>query len=87
MRPIPDDDVAESSARNGTGTPNSSVVLDGETQGANENDNGAKRRKWSKEEKKMRQGSNKGRRFGKVRDELELCWKVATGQTCEFGQE
>ncbi|KAH8112384.1 zinc finger dihydrouridine synthase [Phellopilus nigrolimitatus] len=46
-----------------------------------------KRQKLSKEEKKKRSGANKGRRFGKMRDELELCWKVAVGNTCEFGDE
>ena len=49
---------------------------------------GPRRRKKSlKEERKKRTGANKGRRFGKVRDELELCWKIATGVTCEFGDK
>lgn len=47
----------------------------------------AQRRKLTKEEKKRRQGSNKGRRFGKMREELELCWRVAIGESCEFGEE
>ncbi|KAI5121594.1 hypothetical protein M0805_009465 [Coniferiporia weirii] len=46
-----------------------------------------KRQKLSKEEKKKRSGANKGRRFGKVRDELELCWKVAVGNVCDFGDD
>lgn len=47
--------------------------------------NPSQRRKWSKEEKKKRQGANKGRRFGKTRDTVELCWKIANGSMCDFG--
>ncbi|KAA1474453.1 FMN-linked oxidoreductase [Dentipellis sp. KUC8613] len=47
----------------------------------------AQRRKLSKEEKKQQRGSNKGRRWGKMHDELDLCWKIASGGTCEFGTE
>jgi hypothetical protein len=32
-------------------------------------------------------GANKGRRFGKMRDEVELCWKTAKGETCDFGEK
>uniref|UniRef100_A0A8H7XP70 tRNA-dihydrouridine(47) synthase [NAD(P)(+)] n=1 Tax=Psilocybe cubensis TaxID=181762 RepID=A0A8H7XP70_PSICU len=35
--------------------------------------------KMTKEQKKARQGQNKARKFGKVKDELTLCWKVANG--------
>ncbi|KAF9467198.1 hypothetical protein BDZ94DRAFT_1211631 [Collybia nuda] len=48
---------------------------------------GPNRGKLSKEQKKARQGANKGRKFGKVRDELDLCWRLANGATCEFGDE
>lgn len=48
---------------------------------------GGGRKKWSKEERKNKRGANKGRRFQKVRDDLELCWRVAVGKTCEFGSE
>ncbi|KAG6865606.1 hypothetical protein C0991_001030 [Blastosporella zonata] len=41
----------------------------------------------SKEQKKAQRGANKGRRFGKVRDELDLCWRVANGAVCEYGAE
>ncbi|PPQ71388.1 hypothetical protein CVT24_012219 [Panaeolus cyanescens] len=41
--------------------------------------------KLTKEQKKAQRGQNKGRKFGKVRDELDLCWKVANGSVCEFG--
>ena len=34
-----------------------------------------------------RRGANKGRRFQKDRDELELCFRVASGKQCEFGAE
>ena len=48
---------------------------------------GAQRKKMAREEKKKYRGQNKGRRFQKIRDELDLCWKVAAGETCEFGSE
>ncbi|KAF9497485.1 zinc finger dihydrouridine synthase [Pleurotus eryngii] len=48
---------------------------------------GPSRKKRSKAEKKAQRGANKGRRFGKIRDEVEVCWKVAAGQICEFGDE
>lgn len=41
----------------------------------------------SKEEKKAQRGQNRGRRFGKVRDEFDLCWKIANGAVCEHGTE
>ena len=46
-----------------------------------------KKQKLSKEEKKKRSGANKGRRFGKMRDEVELCWKTARSEECEFGDK
>ncbi|KAL5498012.1 DUS3 [Sanghuangporus vaninii] len=82
-RTVIDDDVAESK---------SSHINDGhhaisqEYGGQNTLPPG-RRHKISKEEKKKRTGANKGRRFGKTRDELELCWKVAKGDVCEFGSE
>jgi tRNA-dihydrouridine synthase 3 len=48
---------------------------------------GAERRKLSKEEKKAQRGSNKGRRWAKVRDEVELCWRFAGSGKCDFGSE
>lgn len=48
---------------------------------------GAQRKKQAREEKKKWRGQNKGRRFQKMRDEVDLCWKVATGETCEFGSD
>ncbi|KAI6126750.1 hypothetical protein F5141DRAFT_1083094 [Pisolithus sp. B1] len=45
------------------------------------------RKKFTKEQKKAQRGANKGRRFGKVRDELELCWRVANGTICERGSD
>jgi len=43
--------------------------------------------KMTKEQKKARQGQNKARKFGKVKDEFDLCWKIANGSICEFGSE
>ncbi|ETW77093.1 hypothetical protein HETIRDRAFT_156632 [Heterobasidion irregulare TC 32-1] len=45
------------------------------------------RRKLAKEEKKKQRGSNKGRRWQKVRDDQDVCWRVASGGSCEFGAE
>ncbi|KAL4267228.1 tRNA-dihydrouridine(47) synthase [NAD(P)(+)] [Pleurotus pulmonarius] len=76
---VPDDDAAE-------GT--SSHVQDRSGAGEDERSNiGPSRKKRSKAEKKAQRGANKGRRFGKIRDEVEVCWKVAAGQICEFGNE
>ncbi|KAH8981918.1 zinc finger dihydrouridine synthase [Lactarius hatsudake] len=47
----------------------------------------AERRKLSKEEKKAQRGSNKGRRWAKMRDEVELCWRFAGSGKCDFGSE
>ncbi|KAI0267398.1 zinc finger dihydrouridine synthase [Gloeopeniophorella convolvens] len=48
---------------------------------------GAQRRKLTKEEKKAQRGSNKGRRWAKVRDEVDLCWRFAGSGKCDFGSE
>ncbi|KAJ3780844.1 zinc finger dihydrouridine synthase [Lentinula aff. detonsa] len=78
---VPDDDAAEGSggggqtSRNGRDDPDT-------------NDGGGRnKRKRNKEEKKARQGQNKNRRFGKVRDEQDICFKIAAGTLCEFGAE
>lgn len=62
-------------------------IQDAPAQGEKPRMSGAQRKKLAREEKKKRRGQNKGRRFHKVRDELDLCWKVAAGETCEFGPE
>ena len=75
-RPVPDDDAAEGSTkREGYVMPN------------DQSRGGPLRKKLSKEEKKAQRGANKGRKFGKVRDDLELCWRIAGGGICEFGDE
>ncbi|EMD37135.1 hypothetical protein CERSUDRAFT_137621 [Gelatoporia subvermispora B] len=84
-RDIPDDDAAEGGSSHVNGRSES-----GDSPDAPEGPkklSGAQRRKMSKEERKNKRGANKGRRFQKVRDEVELCWKVAIGKTCEFGAE
>ncbi|PIL29241.1 hypothetical protein GSI_09290 [Ganoderma sinense ZZ0214-1] len=83
-RDIPDDDAAEGSASHTNGR------LDAGPQGAEEPGkrlSGAQRKKLAKEERKQKRGANKGRRFQKVRDELELCFRVASGKKCDFGAE
>lgn len=76
---VPDDDAAEGST--------SHVSRSGPTADDRDNAGGRRQKKWSKEERKNKRGANKARRFQKVRDELELCWRVASGKLCEFGEE
>ncbi|KAF9224744.1 zinc finger dihydrouridine synthase [Gyrodon lividus] len=80
-RPAADDDAAGGSTSH-VGHPSgpSATRPDGEP-------NPGGRKKFSKEQKKAHRGANKGRRFGKVRDQLELCWRVANGAICEYGAE
>ena len=77
-RPTPDDDEAEDTTNHSHGL---TRVEEDRTTGVKG------RRKLTKEQKKAQRGANKGRKFGKVRDELNLCWKVANGSFCEFGSE
>ncbi len=82
-RAAPDDDAAEGSTSHVNGRQE-----DGANGEEEKTFTGPQRgKKWSKEERKNKRGANKGRRFQKVRDDLELCWKVASGTQCEFGQE
>ncbi|TFK31535.1 hypothetical protein BDQ12DRAFT_693979 [Crucibulum laeve] len=76
---ILDDDTAEGKTSSGRG-----YARDGENGDSRSRNS---QRKLSKEEKKAQRGANKGRRFGKTRDDLDLCWKVANGSMCEFGEE
>ncbi|KAH7911450.1 hypothetical protein BJ138DRAFT_1179548 [Hygrophoropsis aurantiaca] len=76
-RPVADDDAAEGS---------STHVNNGVTR-SDTRSSGPGRKKLSREQKKAQRGANKGRRFGKVRDELELCWRVGNGTLCELGSE
>ncbi|KAG6890243.1 tRNA-dihydrouridine synthase 3 [Termitomyces sp. T32_za158] len=61
---------------------------EGDARGDNRSSrSGPMRGKLTKEQKKAQRGANKGRRFGKVRDELDLCWRVANDSNCEYGAE
>ena len=89
-RSLPDDDAAEGYTSHVSLDRPTEVDDDDQnapTQGDPSRISGAQRRKLAREEKKKRRGQNKGRRFQKMRDELDLCWKVAAGETCEFGSE
>ncbi|KAJ7911826.1 zinc finger dihydrouridine synthase [Mycena leptocephala] len=75
---VPDDDAAEGS---------SSHVRGHAPPGDQQDDtrsSGPARGKLTKAQKKAQTGMNKGRRFGKVRDELDLCYQVAAGGMCAF---
>jgi tRNA-dihydrouridine synthase 3 len=78
-----DDDAAEGNTSHARGYARD--ARDGDN--GDSRSRGAGRGRMSKEQKKAQRGANKGRKFGKVRDELDLCWRVANGATCEFGDE
>lgn len=48
---------------------------------------GAEKKKLAREKQKANKGANKNRRFNKVRDEHDMCWRVATGDQCPNGKE
>ncbi|KAF8549296.1 zinc finger dihydrouridine synthase [Imleria badia] len=77
-RPAVDDDAAEGSTSGHTAPIDPIADTDANPGG---------RKKLTRQQKKAHRGANKGRRFGKVRDELELCWRVANGTLCEHGSE
>jgi tRNA-dihydrouridine synthase 3 len=83
------DDEAEESTNQVTGSRAAFHAEDDTkvTDGDRKKLSGAQRKKLAKEQKKNQRGQNKGRRFQKIRDELNLCWRIAAGQLCEFGHE
>ncbi|GLB39772.1 putative catalyzes the synthesis of dihydrouridine, a modified base found in the D-loop of most tRNAs [Lyophyllum shimeji] len=81
LRSAPDDDAAEGTTSISRGQ---TSIGYGD---ARDSKSGPSRGRMSKEQKKAQRGANKGRRFGKVRDELDLCWRVANGAICEYGAE
>ncbi|KAJ7243845.1 zinc finger dihydrouridine synthase [Mycena haematopus] len=76
----PDDDAAEGSSSHVRGHAASEAQQDAR-------DSGPARAKLTKAQKKAQTGVNKGRRFGKMRDELDLCYQVAAGGMCDFGEQ
>ena len=44
---------------------------------------GAQRKRLAKEAKQKQRGQNKARRFLRVSDEVDVCWKVACSLPCE----
>lgn len=82
MSSLPDDDAAEGSTSH-VANPRLSANDDADETSAG----GRQKKKWSKEERKNKRGANKGRRFQKVRDDVELCWRVASGRICDFGDQ
>ncbi|KDQ21164.1 hypothetical protein BOTBODRAFT_122825 [Botryobasidium botryosum FD-172 SS1] len=81
--PAPDDDAAEASCPSNAPCPEGSNV-DGEPPQKKPRVSGAQRKKQAREahQAKKERGANKGRRFAKVREDGEICWKVACGETC-----
>jgi tRNA-dihydrouridine synthase 3 len=88
VRPValPDDDSAEGVVHNRPGRDPGSGDED-EPPAKKQKLSGAQRKKQVREEKKKNRGANKGRKFGKVTDEVELCWKLASDLDCEFGEK
>ncbi|KAH9847034.1 zinc finger dihydrouridine synthase [Lenzites betulinus] len=85
-RAVPDDDAAEGSTSYANSRSDAAVGGEEGEEGGRKL-SGAQRKKHAKEDRKKQRGANKGRRFQKVRDDLELCFKVASGRQCEFGSE
>lgn len=85
-RDVPDDDAAEGGTSHVNGRPDAAPGNEGRDE-QGKRLSGAQRKKLAKEERKNKRGANKGRRFQKVRDELELCFRIASGKQCEFGSE
>ncbi|EIW53580.1 zinc finger dihydrouridine synthase [Trametes versicolor FP-101664 SS1] len=83
-RDIPDDDAAEGGSSHVNGRQDGGPGGEDAGEGG-KRQSGAQRKKFAKDKKQR--GANKGRRFQKVRDDLELCFKVASGKPCEFGDE
>jgi len=75
---LPDDDAAEGST--------TQISRPSHRQHGYPPSTGPQRKHMSKEEKKATRGANKGRRFGKIRDEVDLCWKIANESICEYGE-
>jgi hypothetical protein len=48
---------------------------------------GAQRKKLAKEEQKKKRGANKGRKFPRAHDQLELCRSFASGKECQHGKQ
>ncbi|CDO71512.1 hypothetical protein BN946_scf184910.g11 [Trametes cinnabarina] len=85
-RDVPDDDAAEGTTSHANGRPDAAPGAEDKEEGGKKL-TGAQRKKLAKEERKKHRGANKGRRFQKVRDEVELCFRVASGKSCEFGND
>ncbi|KAG6889934.1 tRNA-dihydrouridine synthase 3 [Termitomyces sp. Mi166 len=81
---VPDDDAAEGTTKPARSDRNGDARDDSSSRDSR---SGPTRGKLTKEQRKAQRGANKGRRFGKVRDELDLCWRVANGANCEYGAD
>ncbi|KAH9937802.1 zinc finger dihydrouridine synthase [Epithele typhae] len=86
-RDAPDDDAAEGGTSHVAAHGRPDGAIDAGDDGGGKRLSGAQRKKLAKEERKNKRGANKGRRFQKVRDDVELCFRVASGQQCDFGAE
>ncbi|KAG8902356.1 tRNA-dihydrouridine synthase 3 [Tulasnella sp. 403] len=95
MKPLPDDDAAESGvatqmshqgALEHERDDNSADLAEGSERPAKKPKlSGAQRKRLAKEEKAKRKGMNTGRKFVRVQDDIQLCWKAAVGDHCGLG--
>ncbi|KAG7094002.1 hypothetical protein E1B28_007631 [Marasmius oreades] len=80
--PPPDDDAAE-----GVTSTKDTVSGQQDEEGGSGKQNAMSNRAKKRAERKEKRGANKGRKFNKIKDDLDVCWKTANGQLCEFGNE
>jgi tRNA-dihydrouridine synthase 3 len=78
-----DDDLAEGGNDTQGEVDTRSATNGDEPPGKKPRLSGAQKKKLARGAKQS--GANKGRHFAKVRDELDVCWKFASGETCLNG--
>jgi tRNA-dihydrouridine synthase 3 len=85
-RATADDDAAEGSTNHIAAAVETADATAGGGDGAGAGAQRSKRDRGGNFDKRKK-GANKGRRWNKVHDDLNLCWRLAAGRTCEFGAE
>lgn len=85
---LPDDDALEAGKDHLDDTKEETEAPDndGQPPAKRQKLSGAQRKRAAKEEaakkRKEKKGMNTGRKFARVHDETQLCWKAATGKAC-----
>jgi tRNA-dihydrouridine synthase 3 len=88
-RAAADDDAAEGATNHAVAAPIAGLAAGelGAAAADARDGGGAQRTARGGKRGRKDKGANKGRRWAKVHDELNLCWRVAAGRACEFGAE